>query len=52
MAKVAVSPAGIRPSGEFRPSFRVTDMSISSEDRFSIFARVWSEGETLLELPL
>jgi hypothetical protein len=47
-----VSPAGTRPSGMVRPSFLVTDTSMSSDDRFSIFARVWSEGVTLPVLPL
>jgi hypothetical protein len=51
-ANVAVSPAGTRPSGTVRPSFLVTDKSISSEARFSIFARVWSDGATLPVLPL
>jgi hypothetical protein len=39
-AKLVVSPEGTRPSGVERPSFLVTVMSMSSDDRFSILALV------------
>jgi hypothetical protein len=51
-ANVAVSPAGTRPSGTVRPSFLLTEMSMSSEARLSIVARVWSEGTTSPVFPL
>src|SRR4051812_9629053 len=39
-AKLVVSPDGTRPSGVERPSFLLTVMSMSSDDRFSILALV------------
>jgi hypothetical protein len=46
-AKVVVSPAGAKPSGLDRPSFRVTDMSMSNDARLSILALVWSDGDAV-----